>query len=96
MGNNWRPYSTTKVEKTSIKVRAIDLVWRTHRENVIREVKDILGTEEVNVSSVEFFQQRMAACKRVLEKMTIGEREEFDKELELVRSTGHPENIQRQ
>jgi hypothetical protein len=55
----------------------------------------MLGIEEVDYSISEVFQNRTAAIKQVLNKMTFAEREEVDAKVAIYKNLGLPEDIQR-
>jgi hypothetical protein len=79
-----------------MRMRAIDLVWETRRDAVEEELKMILGVDALDNRDPKYFQQRNAAAKLALEKMSIEERTEIELELETRREKGNPEQIQRQ
>jgi len=76
-----------------MKVRAIDLVWETWRAAVEEELKTLLGVEELDNRDPRF-QQRNAAAKLALEKMSVEERAEIDLAVETRRAEGNPELVQ--
>ena len=77
-----------------MKIRAIDFVWDTHRDAVEEELKTLLDVEELDSRDPRYFQQRNAAAKLVLEKMSADERAELELGLERRRAEGNPENVQ--
>jgi len=78
-----------------MKVRAIDVVWETRRDAAEEELKMLLGVEDLDRTDRRCFQQRNAAAKLVLEKMSVTERAQMTLDLEKRREKGNPENIQR-
>jgi hypothetical protein len=46
-----------------MKIRAIDYVWETHRDEVEEELKALLGVEELDQKDPQYFQQRNAVGK---------------------------------
>jgi hypothetical protein len=78
-----------------MKVRAIDYVWDTRRDAVEEELKTLLGVEELDFRDPRCFQQRNAAAKLALEKMSVEERAELELDLETRRTEGNPEHLQR-
>jgi hypothetical protein len=78
-----------------MKVRAIDYVWETQREAVEEELKTLLGVDELDPKDPRYFQQRNAAAKLVLTKLSVEEKAEMELGLETRRAEGNPENVQR-
>jgi hypothetical protein len=76
-----------------MKIRAIDYVWDSRREEVEEELKMLLDIEELDHKDPRCFQQRNAAAKLVLEKMSVEERAEMELGLERRRAEGNLENI---
>jgi hypothetical protein len=76
-------------------MRAIDFVWETQRDVVEDELKLLLGVEELDFKDPRVFQQRNAAAKLAMAKMTVEERAEVESGLETRRAEGHPEKVQR-
>ena len=95
MQNNWRPNVNISQSQLGIKIRAIDYVWDTQRDAVEEELKTLLGVEELDRRDPRYFQQRNAAAKLVLEKMSIAEKAEVELGLETCRAKGNPDNVQR-
>jgi hypothetical protein len=77
-----------------MKVRAIDYVWETRRDAVEEELKILLGVEELDHRDPRYFQQRNAAAKLALEKMSVEERIEVELGVETWRAEGNPEHVQ--
>ena len=94
--NNWRPYSTTIETKPNIKISAINVVWQTQKAVVEEKIKEILGVEELDTRNPGYFQQRMAAAKRVLDEMTEQERTAINQIVEERKAQGNPEHIRRE
>jgi hypothetical protein len=78
-----------------MKIRAIDYVWETHRDEVEEELKTLLGVEELDQKDPRYFQQRNAAAKLALQKMSVEDRAVLELDLEKRRAEGNPEGIQR-
>ena len=94
--NNWRPLSTTSGTKAHLKVTAINLVWELEKEAVEAELMVILGVELLDPNDPGYFQQRNAAAKRVLARMTERKRANLNAIVMHRRSQGHPDNIRRE
>lgn len=78
-----------------MKFRTIDLVWETHKEAIEEELKTLLGVEELDNGDPRIFQQRNAAAKLVIEKMSEEERADLEMAVETRRASGNPESVQR-
>lgn len=72
------------------------MVWEIEKEAVEAELMDILGVNHLDPNHPGYFQQRNAAAKRVLEKMTEHERAKLDSLVRHRRSQGHPDHIRRE
>jgi len=55
--NNWRPNDNPGQSNPAMKIRAIDYMWETHRDEVEEELKTLLGVEELNQKDPQYFQQ---------------------------------------
>ena len=95
MQNNWRPSVNITHLHPTIKIRAIDYIWETQRDLVEDELKLLLRVGELDHRDPKVFQQRYAAAKLALSKMTEEERAEVEVGLERWRAEGHPEKVQR-
>jgi hypothetical protein len=76
-------------------MRAIDYVYETRRDAVEEELKALLGVEVLDQRDPRYFQQRNAAAKLAMEKMSVEEMAEMEKGLAARRAEGNPEKIQR-
>ena len=96
--NNWRPTSSTNVEKDTgtYRVTTLDVIWHTFQEKVYEELKDILDVSEVDTSTKGFFIHRTAAAKRVYEKMTKKDQEWVQAEVKNWKTHSLPQAVQRQ
>jgi formate dehydrogenase assembly factor FdhD len=74
----------------------IDLVWETRSDVVEEELKTLLGVEELDRRDPQYFQQRNAAAKLAIEKMSVDEKAQLELDLETRRMEGNPEPVQRQ
>jgi hypothetical protein len=93
--NNWRPSANAAQSNPVMKIRAIDYVWETHRDEVEEELKTLLGVEELDQKDPRYFQQRNAAAKLAMQKMSVEDRAVLELDLEKRRAEGNPEGIQR-
>jgi hypothetical protein len=94
--NNWRPSSGTEEAYSNLKVNPINVIWEIEKEAVEEELKEILGVEVLDKRDPGYFQQRNAAAKRLLGKMTERDRAQFEATLQDRRSKGHPEPVRRE
>ena len=65
------------------------------REKCEDELKKILGTEELDPSSSQYFQKRMVAVKRVMDGLTPPRLAQIDAEVKRIKETGLDVNTQR-
>ena len=72
------------------------MVWETHRDVVEEQLKTLLGVDELDNKDPQYFQQRNAAAKLALEKMSVEEIAEIQLALEKWRAQGNPEQVQQQ
>jgi hypothetical protein len=79
----------------NIKIRAVDYVWEAHRNEVEEELKMLLGVKELDNKDPRYFQQRNAAAKLAIQKMSVEDRALMELGLEKRRAEGNPESIQR-
>src|SRR6202171_5244540 len=93
--NNWRPEPTTKFVNPNLKITAINVVWDLHKDLVEEELRNILGVDRLEDGDPRIFQQRNAAAKRVLLNMDEADRIKVYGLVELRRTQGNPEHIQR-
>ena len=82
--------------KAHLKVTAINVVWEMEKEAVETELMEILGIDHLDPSHPGYFQQRNAAAKRVLAKMTERKRAKLNALVEERKTQGHPDHIRRE
>ena len=95
MRNNWRPNDNPGQSNPAMKIRAIDYMWETHRDEVEEELKTLLRVEELNQKDPRYFQQHNAAAKMAMQKMSVEDRAVLELDLEKRRAEGNPEGIKR-
>ena len=95
MRNNWRPYATTAVYKAKARVTTTDVIWQDHKSKVEAELKTMLKLDAIDWKDQKVFRQRTAACKRVLDNMTLRDRAHVDVVVEKRRSEGNMPEVQR-
>lgn len=79
-----------------MKVTALNVVWETEKEAVEAELMNILGVNHLQPNDPQVFQQRNAAAKRVIEKMSEQERAKLYSIVEERKTQGHPDHIRRE
>lgn len=79
-----------------MKVTVLQVVCDTEREAVEAELMDILGVDQLEPNNPHVFQQRNAAAKRVLDKMSERERTKLKAIVEERKTKGHPDHIRRE
>jgi hypothetical protein len=92
--NNWRPYVTVKASKSGRRYTKIDAVWGTEKEAVEMELKTILGVDQLDPSSQEYFQQRTAAAKNVYDRMDEHGKQKIDNEVERGKTEANKPEVQ--
>jgi len=93
--NNWRPIANMTLSNPTMKIRAIDFVCETRKEAVEEELKILLRVDELDRKDPRYFQQRNAAAKLALKKMSVEERAEIELGVERRRAEGNPKMVQR-
>ena len=74
----------------------MNVIWETQKEAAEEELREILGVEELDNKDLGYFQQRNAAAKRVLRKMSEQDRAQFKFTVEKRKSKGQPEAVKRE
>ncbi len=90
---------TEAANKTTVRFTAADYIYSKKRDLVDEEMREILGwgpSDPIDYGRQECFQKRTTAIKRVLENMTVRDREDVDAEVENLIRNGLPPEIQRQ
>lgn len=75
---------------------AINVVWETEKEAVEAELMDILQVDHLLTNDPQVFQQRNAAAKRHIEKMSVRDRAKLNSIVEERKTQGHPDHIRRE
>ena len=96
IANNWRTKRGDSKITLNIHQRPIELVWRNRKQECEEELKEILQVDELDANAPEYFQQRLAATKIVMDRLTIPEREALDAEVRKIKETGHTPEMQQQ
>ena len=79
-----------------INVRAIDVVWRSRKDECEEVLKQMLGVEELDRTGREYFEKHKAAAKVVLDGMDPAEKEKLDAEVVKIKEKGHDKETQRE
>jgi hypothetical protein len=89
---------TEAANKTAVRFTAAEYIFHHKRDLVDEELREILGlgpSDKIDYARPECFQNRTRAIKRVLDKMTVRDREDVDAKVEDHRRNGLPPEIQR-
>lgn len=95
MSNNWRKAGTVS-QPLRIHTKAIDIIWRKRKDECEEEMKRILGVDELDRGSPEYFGNRLVAAKVILDGLSVAERFELDAEVAKIKETGHDKETQQQ
>jgi hypothetical protein len=77
-------------------VNALNVIWQTHKLAVEEELKAILGVDSLETNTPGYFEQRTAAAKRVMDKMSEQERTGILALVDERREQGNPPEVQRE
>ena len=94
--NTWRNQAPSIFANLNHKIKAINVVWDTHRDLVNAELRNILQVDQLVDGDPRIFQQRNTAAKRVLDNMDQADRDEINQLVEVWKMEGYPEHIQRE
>ena len=76
-------------------VKPIEVLWDTQRQEVLDEIAVQLGVPTVDTTTPDWFSKRLPACKEVMKRMTMQERNSLYAEVDRIRKEGVPEEKQR-
>ena len=93
--NNWRVKKKQPQLTHENKYRLTDILWWTRPQDVCAEIALIMNLPTVTTNTPGWFQQRLAATKNLLNKMTEEERRKLEDEAEKYRMDGLPLDVQR-
>lgn len=79
-----------------MNVRAIDVVWRSRKDECEEVLKEMLGVEELDRTGREYFEKHKAAAKAVLDSLSTAEKEKLDAEVLKIKEKGHDKETQRE
>jgi hypothetical protein len=96
IANNWQSRTWPDMSGLSLNVCAIDLVWRMRKEDCEDELRLLLGVEELDRASNEYFQNHRTAAKIVLDQLTVAEQEQLDAKIAAIQTKGHDKETQQQ
>jgi uncharacterized membrane-anchored protein len=77
-----------------INVCAIDVVWRSRKDECEEVLKEMLGVEELDRTGLEYFKKHKAAAKVVLDGLSVAEKEKLDAEVQKIKEKGHDKAMQ--
>jgi len=78
----------------SINVRAIDVVWRSRKDECEEVLKEMLGVNKLDRSGREYFEKHKAAAKVVLDGLSAAEKDKLDAEVIKIKEKGHDKETQ--
>jgi hypothetical protein len=96
--NNWRPLITEAANKTTVRFTAAEYIYHHKPELVEEQLREMLDwdpSKPIDYARPECFQNRTKAIKNVLDNMTVRDREEVEAQVEFLRHTGLPPEMQR-
>ena len=94
--NNWRTSKDAQLMLAHFIVKRTDVLWKRSQDKVFAEIADILGMEQADTNTPNWFSHRMVAMKNIIERMSSGELAELDKEVAAIAAEGYSEAEKRQ
>jgi len=80
----------------NMNVHAIDVVWRSRKDQCEEVLKEMLGVEELDRRGRDYFEKHKAAAKVVLDGLSVAEKEQLDAEVFKIKEKGHDKETQRE
>jgi hypothetical protein len=74
----------------------IDVLWRDRKDDVLNEIKRMLGVADFEKGDPRIFMQRTAAAKRLYQEMNEAEKHEIDTLVEKYKEEGNDEQTRLQ
>jgi hypothetical protein len=93
--NNWRLCKAAKKGYGRGTVRVNDIVRKTKREAIHEELKKILGREDIDPASQEYFEQHNRAVSQVMKKLSEADYAELEATAKEWNEKGSPPEEQR-
>ena len=78
----------------NINVHAIDVVWRSRKDDCEEVLKEMLGVDELDRSGREYFEKHKAVAKVVLDGLSTAEKDKLDAEVIKMKEKGHDKETQ--
>lgn len=91
--NNWRAHKLVPTAGKSRKKSRLEIIWEERRDEVLEEVKVIVGKSDP--TDKDNFQQRTAAAKAVYDRLSEGEKGRIRKLVETRKKRVNPPEKQR-
>lgn len=95
LANSWRPERGIARMSNQFKVKKPDLLWRTQKDRVLKEIASILGVTEATTNTPGWFTARSTAMKNILQGMSAVEKKAFDEEIKGIQKQGYEPDVQR-
>jgi hypothetical protein len=95
LANSWRPERGIARMSNQFKVKKPDLLWRTQKDRVLKEIASILGVTEATTNTPGWFTARLTAMKNILQGMSAVEKKAFDEEIKGIQKQGYEPDVQR-
>lgn len=95
MQNSWRKPKVDDAPGMLLKIKPIEVLWQTRRDDVFAEIAHLLGIESADTTTPGWLNKRMEALKNVMDSLSVEERAELDKEHKRIATQGYPEDVKR-
>ena len=82
-------------KSNNFRVKRSEAIWGLYRDQVFKEIGNMMGVEDMTTNTPGWFQMRMPAIKRVFDSMTEVEKAVLDSEQERMMGEGYPEQTKR-
>ena len=96
IANNWRPYASVKVKKSSRRRTYLDVLRKTRKDDIDEEMRKILNVTDIDTKMDGYLGLRNKAAKRVFQALTEKERQDLIKQAEKEKYEPNPVATQRQ
>jgi hypothetical protein len=82
-------------KSNNFRAKKSDVFWNLHREEVLKEIGNIMGLDQVTTMTPLWFSHRLSAIRNIIERMSDAEKEQLQAEVEEINSKGYPEEVKR-
>jgi len=80
LSNNWRMTKGSLRKSNNFRVKRSEAIWSLYRDQVFKEIGNMMGVEDTTTNTPGWFQMRMPDIKRVFDSMTAVEKAVLDSE----------------